>query len=184
DRAAVRHHRSAYRQAHRLRRRRARPGRARAPGLVRRDGRRLRALPDANGRPDGGGGRRRNHAAEIHLVRAEARRRHGHSRAGSPDARGRAGSLALLSSPFVRRLFCGLSPTKRSPPAAPATSSSADLRPSFLSLSILACSSSAFATASCAISTMTSPGAKRLSAAGEFASTPVMMTPLTVSLIL
>src|SRR6516165_10302299 len=80
--------------------------------------------------------------------------------------------------------YCRLSATKRSSPSAPATSSSADLRPSFLSLSILACSSSALATASCAISTMTSPGAKRLSAAGEFASTPMMMTPLTVSLIL
>ena len=82
DRAAVRHRGSAHRQAHRFRRRRARPERARAAGELRRDGGRLRALSDADGRPDGGGRRRRHHAAEVDLVRAQARRRHGQSRAG------------------------------------------------------------------------------------------------------
>ena len=47
----------------------------------RRDGSRLRALSDADARSDGGGRRRRHHAAEIDLVRAQARRRHGQSRA-------------------------------------------------------------------------------------------------------
>ena len=59
-----------------------RAGRARAPRFVRRDGGRFRALPDANGRSDGGGGCRRDHAAEVNLVRAEAGRRHGQPRAG------------------------------------------------------------------------------------------------------
>jgi hypothetical protein len=36
---------------------------------------RLRALSDADGRSDGGGRRRQDHAAEVHMVRAEARRR-------------------------------------------------------------------------------------------------------------
>ena len=54
---------------------------------------------------------------------------------------------------------------KRSSPLASDNSSSADLRPSFLSLSILACRSSALATASAPISTITSPGERRLSAA-------------------
>ena len=49
-RAAVRHRRPAHRQAHRLRRRRARPRRAASAGEVRRDGGRLRALSDADGR--------------------------------------------------------------------------------------------------------------------------------------
>ncbi len=48
-RAAVRHRRSAHRQAHRLCWRRARPRRARAPGHVRRYGGRVRALPDPDG---------------------------------------------------------------------------------------------------------------------------------------
>ena len=87
-RAAVRHHRPAHRQAHRLRRRR----RAASAELERRvvSGEMavgLRALSDADGRPDGGGRRRRDHAAEIDLVRAEARRRHGQPRAGLRDRR-------------------------------------------------------------------------------------------------
>jgi phosphoserine phosphatase len=56
----------------------------------------------------------------------------------------RLSSVVRLS--IVR--YCRLSATKRNSPSAPATSNSADLRPSFLSLSILACRSSAFATAS------------------------------------
>ena len=38
--------------------------------------------PDPDGRPDGGGRCRRNHAAEVDLVRTKARRRHGEPRAG------------------------------------------------------------------------------------------------------
>ena len=53
-----------------------------AARLLRRHGRRLRALPDADERPDGGRRRRQDHAAEIDLVRAQARRRHGEPRAG------------------------------------------------------------------------------------------------------
>ena len=90
DRAAARHQGSAHRQAHRLHRRRARTERARAAGELRRDGGRLRALSDADVRPDGGGRCRRHHAAEVDLVRAQARRRHGQSRAGlrkSPSPR-------------------------------------------------------------------------------------------------
>ena len=45
---------------------------------------------------------------------------------------------------FGRLDYCRLNATKRSSPSAPATSISADLRPSFLSLSILAWRSSAF----------------------------------------
>ena len=75
------------RQAHRFRRRRARPGGARAAREVGRDGGGLRALSDADARPDGGGRCRRHHAAEVDLVRAQARRRHGQSRAGLKRAR-------------------------------------------------------------------------------------------------
>ena len=49
DRAAARHHRSAHRQAHRFRRRRARAGGPGSARAIRRDGGRLRALPDADG---------------------------------------------------------------------------------------------------------------------------------------
>ena len=80
-RAHLRHHRSAPRQAHRFRRRRPRPRRAGAAGFLRHHGGGVRALPDADARPDGGRGRRRDHAAEIDLVRAQARRRHGQPRA-------------------------------------------------------------------------------------------------------
>ena len=52
-------------------------------------------------------------------------------------------SFRRPSSAFGLRGYCRLSATKRSSPSAPATSSSADLRPSFLSLSILAWRSSA-----------------------------------------
>ena len=38
--------------------------------------------PTSHGRPDGRGRRRRHHAAQVHLVRAQARRRHGEPRAG------------------------------------------------------------------------------------------------------
>ena len=44
--------------------------------------------------------------------------------------------------------------------------------------------SAALATASCATSTMTSPAEIRFSAASEVPSTPVISTPLTLSLIL
>src|SRR5262249_24410121 len=80
--------------------------------------------------------------------------------------------------------YCSASATNRSSPSALATSSSAERRPSFLSLSILAWKSSALATDSCAISTIVSPALSRLSDAGELASTPRMTTPFTVSLIL
>ena len=55
---------------------------------------------------------------------------------------------------------------------------------SLRSRSTLAWKSSAFCTASCAISTITSPALSRLSAAGELASTLRMTMPLTVSRIL
>src|SRR5260221_10217434 len=80
--------------------------------------------------------------------------------------------------------YCRLSATKRSSPSALATRSNADLRPSILSWSTRFCSASVSPTASCDTSTTTSPALSRLSAAGDWASTPVITTPLTVSLIL
>ena len=56
--------------------------RARAARFLRRDGGRFRALSDADERPHGGRRRRRDHAAEIDLVRTQARRRHGQPHAG------------------------------------------------------------------------------------------------------
>ena len=82
DRAGLRRHRSAPRQADRLRRRRAGARGTGTAGQVRRGGGRLRAPSDRNGRPDGGRRRRSDHAAEIDLVRAQARRRHGQRDAG------------------------------------------------------------------------------------------------------
>ena len=49
-------------------------------GTVRRDGDRLRALSHPDGRRDGGRRRQRDHAAEVDLVRAQARRRPAQSR--------------------------------------------------------------------------------------------------------
>src|SRR5712664_2327889 len=83
-----------------------------------------------------------------------------------------------------KKPYCKLSATKRSSPSALATSNSADLRPSFLSWSTRFCSASVSATASCDTSTTTSPALRRLSAAGDWASTPVITTPFTLSLIL
>ena len=54
-RADFQRHRSTPRQAHRLCRRRPRPCRARAAGRLRTNGGGVRALSDANERPDGGG---------------------------------------------------------------------------------------------------------------------------------
>src|SRR5581483_8182037 len=73
-RAGAEDRRRPYRQADRVRRRRARHGRARA-ARERREGRGgVLVVPGQRGRPDGGVGRRRDHAAEVHLVRAEAAR--------------------------------------------------------------------------------------------------------------
>ena len=81
-RAGFRHYRSASRQAHRLRRRRPGLKRAGAARFLRRFCRRFRALSDRDERSDGGRRRRRDHAAEIDLVRTQARRRHGQPHAG------------------------------------------------------------------------------------------------------
>src|SRR5262245_63904031 len=83
-----------------------------------------------------------------------------------------------------KRCYCTLSATKRSSPSPLATSSSTDFLPSFLTWSTRFLTSAALVTASCATSTMTSPAESRFSAASEVPSTPVMMTPLTLSLIL
>src|SRR3981189_114853 len=81
-------------------------------------------------------------------------------------------------------LYCTLSDTKRNSPSPLATSSSTDFLPSFFNWSTRFLMSAALPTASCATSTMTSPAESRFSAASELPSTPVMMTPLTLSLIL
>ena len=83
DRADPRRRRPAHRQAHRFRRRRARPGRAGAARQLRRDGGGVRALfptsmDDLMAVADAG----EHHAAQVDLVRAQARRRHGESRHG------------------------------------------------------------------------------------------------------
>src|SRR5258708_3290542 len=80
--------------------------------------------------------------------------------------------------------YCTPSATKRHSPLVLATSSRTDFLPSFLSWSMRFLTSAALLTASCATSTMTSPGLRRFSAASEELSTLVMMTPLTLSLIL
>ena len=80
--------------------------------------------------------------------------------------------------------YCRLSATKRSSPSALETKSSTDFLPSFLSWSTRFLISAPEVTASCATSTMTSPAYRRFSAASEPWSTPVTMTPLTLSLIL
>ena len=64
-----------HRQANRFRRRRARDGGARDAGRLRQGRRRVFAVSGQRRRPDGGLRRRRDHAAEEHLVRAEAARR-------------------------------------------------------------------------------------------------------------
>ena len=93
--------RSAPRQAHRLCRRRARARGAGAAGQVRRGGRRLRALSDADGRPHGGRRRRRDHAAEIDLVRAQARRRHCQPHAGLICRAGPGGVVVRAECAFA-----------------------------------------------------------------------------------
>ena len=62
-------------------------GRAGTAGLVGRDGGGVRALSDPDERPDGGRRCGQDHAAEIDLVRAEARRRHGQPRFGLSEWR-------------------------------------------------------------------------------------------------
>src|SRR5262249_52461943 len=79
---------------------------------------------------------------------------------------------------------CRLSATKRSSPSALATRNNAERRPSFLSASTRFNRASASLTCSCDTSTTTSPAFSRLSAAGGPASTPVITTPFTLSLIL
>ena len=116
-RADLRRHRSAPRQAHRLRRRRPRPRGAGAAGRVGSDGGRVRALPDADERPHGGRRRRRDHAAEIDLVRTQARRRHGQPRAGmswrrSANGESRIGIADTISPSSLLRH----SPLRYSPP--------------------------------------------------------------------
>ena len=74
--AAARHRRRAHRQAHRLRRRRPRHRRARAARARPASAAVAFSLyPGQRRRPDGDLGRRRHHAAQVHLVRAQASRR-------------------------------------------------------------------------------------------------------------
>src|ERR1700722_15840263 len=85
---------------------------------------------------------------------------------------------------IFREIYCSVSATKRSSPWALATSSSADLRPSFLSWSTRFCRSVVLPTCSWETSTMTSPALRRLSAAGGGAATPGVTHTLNACLIL
>ena len=80
-RAGAGHHRSAPRQAHRLRRRYSRARRTGEACGERRDDRSLRGIPHVHGRHDGGRRSRQGHAYEIDVVRAQAGGRAGFARA-------------------------------------------------------------------------------------------------------